>query len=210
MCKGCFFRGPADAQNDPRGPVRPPAGSVDFSFGKTKPVLWCFLNSSGLPDPGRDGAAFLSGTRRTGIWKSRFVVWRSDVENCLEAFRSPGSRRERLTAERSRLEMAPQRLENIKSAPGNGMGSEASDPQHLVHGGAADRARLRLTSGGNDWVVGLAKRVRDILVMLSSARRDALPEGGRKFSCLQPLEKAQNEKIFSATEDRLGATKRGG
>jgi hypothetical protein len=28
--------------------------------------------------------------------------------------------------------MAPQRLENIESAPGNGMASEASDPQDLV------------------------------------------------------------------------------
>jgi hypothetical protein len=28
--------------------------------------------------------------------------------------------------------MAPQCLEKIESAPGNGMGSEASDPQHLV------------------------------------------------------------------------------
>src|SRR5271168_3460776 len=28
--------------------------------------------------------------------------------------------------------MAPQRLEKIESAPGNGMGSEASDPQDLV------------------------------------------------------------------------------
>jgi hypothetical protein len=35
--------------------------------------------------------------------------------------------------------MAPQRLEKIESAPGNGMGSEASNPQHLVHG-RGDRA----------------------------------------------------------------------
>jgi hypothetical protein len=33
---------------------------------------------------------------------------------------------------RSRPEMAPQRFEKIESAPGNGMASEASDPQHLV------------------------------------------------------------------------------
>ena len=36
--------------------------------------------------------------------------------------------------------MVPQRLEKIKSAPGNGMGSEASNPQDVVHGRAADRA----------------------------------------------------------------------
>ena len=42
--------------------------------------------------------------------------------------------------------MAPQRLEKIESAPGNGMGSEASNLQDLVRGRAADRARLRPTS----------------------------------------------------------------
>ena len=35
--------------------------------------------------------------------------------------------------------MAPQRLEKIKSAPGNGMVSEASNPQDVVHGRAAVR-----------------------------------------------------------------------
>src|SRR5271169_5738956 len=44
------------------------------------------------------------------------------------------------TARRPRPEMAPQGLEKIESAPGNGMGSEAWKPQHLVHGRAADRA----------------------------------------------------------------------
>jgi hypothetical protein len=42
--------------------------------------------------------------------------------------------REGLTAKWSRPEMAPQRLEKIESAPGNGMVSEASKPQHLVDG----------------------------------------------------------------------------
>jgi hypothetical protein len=46
----------------------------------------------------------------------------------------------REAARRSRPEMAPQRLEKIESAPGNGMGSEASNLQHLVPGRAADRA----------------------------------------------------------------------
>jgi hypothetical protein len=48
--------------------------------------------------------------------------------------------------------MAPQRLEKIESAPGNGMGSEASNPQDLVPGRATDRARLRLTNRKNDKV----------------------------------------------------------
>ena len=44
---------------------------------------------------------------------------------------------------RSRREMAPQRLEKIESAPGNGMGSEASNLQDVVHGCAADHPRAR-------------------------------------------------------------------
>jgi hypothetical protein len=43
-------------------------------------------------------------------------------------------------AQRRRPEMAPQRLEKTESAPGNGMVSEASNPQDLVHGRAADQA----------------------------------------------------------------------
>ena len=42
--------------------------------------------------------------------------------------------REGLTAKRGRPEMAPQRLEKIESAPGNGMVSEASNPQDVVYG----------------------------------------------------------------------------
>src|SRR5271168_63046 len=60
--------------------------------------------------------------------------------------------RECLTAKRSRPEMAPQPLEKIESAPGNGMGSEASNPQDLVPGRATDRARLRRTNRKNDKV----------------------------------------------------------
>ena len=37
-----------------------------------------------------------------------------------------------LPAERIRSQMAPQRLEKIESAPGNGMAPETPDPQHLV------------------------------------------------------------------------------
>jgi hypothetical protein len=46
--------------------------------------------------------------------------------------------------------MAPQRLEKIESAPGNGMGSETSDLQDMVSGRAADRA-LRLTKRWAAW-----------------------------------------------------------
>ena len=47
--------------------------------------------------------------------------------------------REGLTAKRSRPEMAPQRLEKIESAPGNGRASETPNPQDVVHGRAAVR-----------------------------------------------------------------------
>jgi hypothetical protein len=80
------------------------------------------------------------------------------------------------TARRRRPEMAPQRLEKIESAPGNGMASEVSKPQHLVHGRAADRA-LR---------PGAART-------LSNTTRGA----GRKFSALQSIEIARNREGIS-------------
>ena len=54
--------------------------------------------------------------------------------------------------------MAPQRLEKIESGPGNGMGSEASNPQDVVRGRTADRGRLRLTSRKNDKVAKLREK----------------------------------------------------
>src|SRR5271167_2694684 len=44
---------------------------------------------------------------------------------------------------RSRPEMALQQVEKIEFAPGNGMVPEAANPQDVVSGRAADRARLR-------------------------------------------------------------------
>jgi hypothetical protein len=105
---------------------------------------------------GRDRAAPPLPPRRTSRADSRgggtgAVACRGS-ESCVTLKpRSPGSRRERLTAKRSRPEMAPQRLEKIESAPGNGMGSEASNLQDLVRG-RADRARLPPTSSENDKV----------------------------------------------------------
>src|ERR1700689_4034399 len=73
-----------------------------------------------------------------------------------------------LTAKRSRPEMAPQRLEKIESGPGNGSGSEASNPQDVVRGRAADRARLRLTSRNNDKVAKLQKKAPNALKSLDA------------------------------------------
>src|SRR5271168_1209682 len=70
----------------------------------------------------------------------------------------------------SRPEMAPQRLERIESAPGNGMGPGASNPQDLVHG-RADRALLRLTSRENE---KLQKKAPKALQSLDAELKSAL------------------------------------
>jgi hypothetical protein len=81
----------------------------------------------------------------------------------------------RLTAKPSRPEMAPQRLEKIESGPGNGMVSEASNPQDVVHGRAPNRPRVRSTSREHD--------------------EAAIQQG--KFSASQALEIAQNRERIS-------------
>jgi hypothetical protein len=81
----------------------------------------------------------------------------------------------RQTAKRTRPEMAPQRLEKIESGPGNGMVSEASNPQDVVHGRAPNRPRVRSTSREHD--------------------EAAIQQG--KFSASQALEIAQNRERIS-------------
>src|SRR5271169_407679 len=81
--------------------------------------------------------------------------------------------------------MAPQRLEKIESAPGNGMASEASKPQGMVHRRAANRAREgRL-------VTPKLRHARSLIRGGGAAA--GRPRG--KFSALQPLEKPQNGKM---------------
>jgi hypothetical protein len=99
--------------------------------------------------------------------------------------RKPAEQRLRLDkflakpANRLRREMAPQRLENIESAPGNGMASEASKPQDLVHGRAADRA--------------LRPRGARMTKLTNSTRGQA----GGKFSASQSIEITRNRKRIS-------------
>ena len=69
--------------------------------------------------------------------------------------------------------MAPQRLEKIESAPGNGMGSEASNPQDLVPGRATDRTQLRLTKRKNDKVAKLQKKAPKALKSLDAELKSA-------------------------------------
>ena len=109
----------------------------------------------------------------------------------------------------SRPEMAPQPLEKIKSAPGNGMVSEASNPQHLVSRRAADRsapadeprelqncARAtpklpcgQLESAGGGCPMQFPPRI--------DADRAAAGGQARKFSVLQSLENTQNREGIS-------------
>jgi hypothetical protein len=92
-----------------------------------------------------------------------------------EAFRSPASRRENLTAKRSRAEMAPQQLEKIESRRGNGSVSQASKPQDLVYGRAADRA-LRLTRrGGGPGAAKLQKKAPNALKSRNAESKSPLP-----------------------------------
>ena len=98
---------------------------------------------------------------------------RADRRSCEPRRFGRGERRERLKAKRSRPEMAPQRLEKIESAPGNGMGSEPSNLQDLVHGRAADRARLRLTSRRNHKVAELQKKAPTALKSLDAELKSA-------------------------------------
>jgi hypothetical protein len=82
-------------------------------------------------------------------------------------------------------EMAPQELEKIESAPENGMVSEASNPQHLVHGRVAHHALRRNSLG--------APPTSQRPEFTNSKRRKA--DG--KFSASQPLGIAQNRKRIS-------------
>ena len=82
--------------------------------------------------------------------------------------------------------MAPQRLEKIESAPGIGMVSEASNPQDLVHGRAAGRARLRLTSLQNEKVAKLQKKAPNALKLRDAELKSAPCSGWTKIDRGEP------------------------
>ena len=123
----------------------------------------------------------------------------------LEPRRFGRAQRERL-AQNSRPEMAPQRLEKIKSAPGNGMASEASNPQHLVRGRAAGRARLRLTSLENDKDSGFGKLQKKGKRGKSPGGREivaALAERGRRraphfLKCRPSGTNAVSDRVYNS------------
>jgi hypothetical protein len=118
------------AQNDDDAGQSPGDGSMDKVDERTRPLP----GFSPAQTPwARDAAA----PPRLAAPEPRAISSNRGVSLAWIAAREGG------TAKRSRPEMAPQLLEKIESAPGNGMGSEASNPQDVVHGRAADRARLR-------------------------------------------------------------------
>ena len=132
---------------------------------------------------------------------------RKESRFCASRFRGPAERcaaslagvaaREGLTAKRSRPEMAPQRLEKIESAPGNGMGSEASNPQDVVHGARPTQRSLRPIQPLAK-VVGRLGRDR---CSIAAAR----PRRG-KLSALQSLEKSRNGKMIAISLERSAAS----
>ena len=89
--------------------------------------------------------------------------------------------------------MVPQRLEKIESAPGNGMGSDALNLQHLVRGRATDRARLRLTNRKNDKVGKLQKKAPKALKSLDAELKSAPVSVGSAGRA--PLGKPRNKKV---------------
>ena len=102
------------------GGQSPGDGSIDQADERTRPLSRLRAGPNSLGE-GCGGAPRRAGAPR---------------DLATEAFPLPGSRRRRLTAKRTRPEMAPQRLEKIESGPGNGMVSEASNPQDVVRGRA--------------------------------------------------------------------------
>src|SRR5271163_3802559 len=98
-------------------------------------MLRCFWCSKFMIGTRMSHSAHAPSAPAASIARPAFKTWAEPVGIAA---------REGLTAKRSRPEMTPQPLEKIESAPGNGMVSEASNPLDLVHGRAADRARLRL------------------------------------------------------------------
>ena len=62
------------------------------------------------------------------------ALWQNPVVGCLnrDASVAGAAARDGLAVERSRRQMAPQELEKIESAPGNGMAPAASNRQYLV------------------------------------------------------------------------------
>ena len=139
-------------------------------------------------------------TRNSAPWVSRSC----DRHRIGERQSCGGRRGGGARARRSRPEMAPQRLEKIESAPGNGMGSGASNLQDLVRGPAADDKRLRLRGRENDKVGKLQKKVPNVLKRLDAELKSApaavLRTPGHAHPA-RPRTVASKGRIFEARRD---------
>jgi hypothetical protein len=102
--------------------------------------------------------------------------------------------REGLTAKWSRPEMAPQRLEKIESAPGNGMVSEALNPQDVVHG----RARLGLASRENDAAKFSVSQSIEI-----ARNREGISESAPRISPPRFYEEGSGVGLFGPVDEAL-------
>jgi len=101
-------------------------------------------------------------------------------------------------AKRSRPQIAPQRLEKIESAPGNGMAPEAPDPQDMVQSAAAPRrlsrpptkllARSRRLRPVRKWQRKSSRRLnpRPEMVSLRKARAPKISSRRANHSSAQP------------------------
>ena len=128
--------------------------------------------------PAVEPAPRVAPSREAAGWRLR----RFRLFSCFQVSPKPLDKFLAETARRPRPEMAPQRLEKIESAPGDGMASGSLELLDLVHGRAADRA-LR---------PGAART-------LSNSPRGA----GRKFSTSQSIEIARNRiRISEASPAR--------
>jgi hypothetical protein len=94
--------------------------------------------------------------------------------------------------------MAPQRLEKIESAPGNGMASEAANPQDVVHRRVADRARLRLTSRGNDDAKFSVSQSLEI-----AQSREGISESAPRISPPRSYEEGSGVGLFGPVDEAL-------
>ena len=95
--------------------------------------------------------------------------------------------------------MAPQQVEKIEFAPGNGMVPEAANPLDVVSGRAADRARPARCheNGGADFSFGKTQCVLACFHVHSTIPID-LAAGGGLFELRAELQK------FGAHEMRFG------
>jgi hypothetical protein len=112
--------------------------------------------------------------------------------------------RDGLTAKRSRPEMAPQRLEKIESAPGNGMVSEALNPQDVVHGRAADRVRLRLASRESDEAKFSVSQPREI-----AQSREEILESAPRISPPRSCGEGSGMGLFAPVDEALEVSRSG-